>query len=117
MQRLKYEKFNNSNDVITINLHNGYTVIAVTGFDAENGVYTTTLFLKDNTIDTWKLIEQADKLVFHANNNTINSAILKQISTFLDEGFFDYYIQRYEYEMNCFDVGNNLVEKERLGNE
>ena len=117
MQRLKYEKFNNSNDVITINLHNGYTVIAVTGFDAENGVYTTTLFLKDNTIDTWKLIEQADKLVFHANNNTINSAILKQISTFLDEGFFDYYIQMYEYEMNCFDVGNNLAEKERLGDE
>ena len=115
MQRLKYEKFNNSNDVITINLHNGYTVIAVTGFDAENGVYTTTLFLKDNTIDTWKLIEKADKLVFHANNNTINSAILKQMSTFLDEGFFDYYIQRYEYEMNCFDIENEIAEKERLG--
>ena len=45
MQRLKYEKFNNSNDVITINLHNGYTVIAVTGFDAENGAYITPLFL------------------------------------------------------------------------
>ena len=117
MQRLKYEKFDNSNDVITIDLHNGYTVIAVTGFDTENRVYTTTLFLKDNTVDNWKLVEQADKLVFHANNNTINSAILKQMSTFLDEGFFDYYIQRYEYEMNCFDVGNNLTEKERLGDK
>ena len=117
MQRLKYEKINNSNEVITIDLHNGYSVIAITGFDAENKVYITTLFLKDNTIDTWKLIEKADKLVFHANNNTINSAILKQVSTFLDEGFFDYYIQRYKYEMNCFDVGNNLAEKERLGDE
>ena len=117
MQKLKYEKINNSNEVITIDLHNGYSVIAITGFDAENKVYITTLFIKDNTIDTWKLIEKADKLVFHANNNTINSAILKQVSTFLDEGFFDYYIQRYEYEMNCFDVGNNLAEKERLGDE
>ena len=117
MQKLKYEKINNSNEVITIDLHNGYSVIAITGFDAENKVYITTLFLKDNTIDTWKLIEKADKLVFHANNNTINSAILKQVSTFLDEGFFDYYIQRYKYEMNCFDVGNNLAEKERLGDE
>ena len=63
------------------------------------------------------MIEKADKLVFHVNNNTINSAILKQVSTFLDEGFFDYYIQRYKYEMNCFDVGNNLSEKERLGDE
>ena len=114
MQRLKYEKFNNSNDVIAIDLHNGYTVIAITGFDAENRVYTTTLFLKDNTIDTWKLIEKSDKLEFHANNNTINSAILKQVSTFLEEGFFDYYIQRYKYESNCFDIGNDLVESERL---
>lgn len=114
MQRLKYEKFNNSNDVITIDLHNGYTAIAITGFDSENGVYNTTLFLKDNTVDNWKLVEQSDKLEFHTNQNTINSAILKQVSIFLEEGFFDYYIQRYEYEMKCFDVGNDLSESERL---
>lgn len=116
MQRLKYEKFNNTNNVITIDLHNGYTVIAVTGFDIENKVYTITLFLKDNTVDTWKLIEKAENLVFHANQNTINSAILKQVSAFLQEGFFDYYIQRYEYEMKCFDKGNDLVEREHLEN-
>ena len=114
MQRLKYEKFNNSNEVIMIDLHNGYTVIAITGFNTENKVYTTTLFLKENTIDTWKLIENAENLEFHANQNTINSAILKQVSTFLEEGFFDYYIQRYKYESNCFDIGNDLVESERL---
>ena len=114
MQRLKYEKFNNSNDVITINLYNGYSVIAVTGFDTENGVYATTLFLKDNTIDTWKLVENAENLEFHANQNTINSAILKKVSEFLNEGFFDYYIQRYEYELKCFDIGNEIFEKERL---
>ena len=69
MQRLKYEKFNNSNDVITIDLHNWYTIMAV---------------------------------------------ILKQISMFLEEGFFDYYIQRYKDEMDCFDMGNDLAESERL---
>ena len=117
MKRLKYEKFNNSNDVISIDLHNGYTVIAITGFNIEIKTYTTTLFLKENTIDTWKLIENAENLEFHVNHNTINSAILKQVSTFLQEGFFDYYIQRYEYEMKCFDKGNSIYEKERLGDE
>ena len=114
MQRLKYEKFYNSNDVITIDLHNGSSVIAVRGFNAEYGVYTTTLFLKENTIDTWKLIENTENLEFHANQNTINSAILKKVSEFLNEGFFDYYIQRYEYELKCFDIGNEIFEKERL---
>ena len=117
MQRLKYEKINNSNDVITIDLHNGYTVIALTGFEAENRAYTTTLFLKENTIDTWKLVENAENLEFHANQNTINSAILKKVSEFLNEGFFDYYIERYEYELNCFDIGNEIAEKERLGDK
>lgn len=114
MQRLKYEKFNNSNEVITIDLHNGYTIIAVTGFDVKTKTYITTLFLKDNTIDNWKLIENAENLEFHANQNTINSAILKKVFAFLEEGFFDYYIQRYEYEMKCFDIGNDLAESERL---
>ena len=117
MQRLKYEKINNSNEAIMIDLHNGYSVIAVTGFDTKNGVYATTLFLKDNTIDTWKLIENAENLEFHANQNTINSAILKKVSEFLNEGFFDYYIERYEYELNCFDIGNEIAEKERLGDK
>ena len=117
MQRLKYEKFNNSNDVITIDLHNGYTVIAITGFNAENRVYSTTLFLKENTVDTWKLIENAENLEFHANQNTINSSILKKVSMFLEDGFFDYYIDRYEYELKCFDIGNEIDEKERLGDK
>lgn len=115
MQRLKYEKYRNSNEIITIDLHNGYTVIAIS--TGENGSYIATLFLKENTIDTWKLIENAENLEFHANQNTINSAILKQISTFLEEGFFDYYIQRYEYEMKCFDIGDEIKQKERLGDE
>ena len=114
MQRLKYEKINNSNEVITIDLHNGYSVIAITGFNTENRVYTTTLFLKENTIDTWKLIENAEKLEFHTNQNTINSAILKKVSEFLNEELFNYYIQRYEYEMKCFDIGNDFAESERL---
>ena len=115
MQRLKYEKYRNSNEIITIDLHNGYTVIAIS--TGENGSYITTLFLKENTIDTWKLIEKAENLEFHANQNTIDSAILKKVSSFLEEGFFDYYIQRYEYEMKCFDIGDEIKQKERLGDE
>ena len=106
MQRLKYEKFKNSNEIIAIDLHNGYTVIAVSTWNNETRLYTTTLFLKNNTIDRWELIEKAENLEFHANQNTINSAVLKQVSTFLEEGFFDYYIQR-SYCYECC-ITNNI---------
>lgn len=115
MQRLKYEKFNNSNEVIMIDLYNGYTVIAITGFNAENKVYTTTLFLKENTIDRWELIEMADKIEFRANQNTINSAVLKQVSTFLNEGFFNYYINRYEDYESCINTNIDSI-GEDIGN-
>lgn len=112
--RLKYEKYNGSENAVVIDLHNGYSVIAVSGLNIEKQVYTTTLFLKENSISDWKLIEEAECLEFATTRNSINSAILKQVSTYLEEGFFDYYINRYEYEMKCFNRGNDLYEKERL---
>ena len=114
-KRLKYEKYNNADNVITIDLHNGYTVIAISGLTKDK--YTTTLFLKKNSIDDWKLIEEAEHLEFDVSYMTINSAILKQVSDFLKEGFFDRYIQGYEYELKCFGFGNEIVENERLGDK
>ena len=113
MTKLKYEKYNSSNNVITIDLHNGYSVIAVSGYDIERELYTTSLFLKVNGIDTWKLIEKAEHLEFNATSQTINMAILKTVSKYLEEGFFDYYIKRYEYDSKCFDKGNDYFENKR----
>lgn len=113
MNKLTYEKVNNSNDVIMIDLHNGYSVIAISGWNPVKKCYTTTLSLKENTIDTATLIEKADQLEFYANAKTINSAILKQVGTYLEEGFFDYYIKRYDFEADCVSCGYELVEKQR----
>ena len=112
-QRLKYERINNSNDVIAINLHNGYTVMAISGHVEEE--YTTTLFLKDNEIDTWREIE--DGITFVANYKTINSAILKHVSTLIDGGKMDKHIQSYEFEEECTSRGIEIVEKEKYGGE
>lgn len=115
MQKLKYEKFRNSNEIIIIDLHNDYSIIAISTWDNERSLYITTLLLKENTIDTWNLIEKAEKLEFKANKNTINSAVLKYVANLFEEGFFVYYIQRYKYESDCCDKGIEIFEKERLG--
>ena len=112
-KRLKYEKFRNTDNIITIDLHNGYTTIAIIGKD-ENNAYDVQLMLKENTVDTWTLIEKAEHLTFNATEKTIYSAILKTVSTYLQEGFFDYYINRYEYELKCFEIGNEVEETKKL---
>ena len=116
MERLTYEKINNSNDAIKIDLHNGYSIIAISGWNQKKKCYTTTLSLKDNTIDVTELIEKAELLEFYTDHKTINSAILKQVSIYLDDGFFDYYINRYRYRMDCLDMIDDLLDKGRLLN-
>lgn len=112
--RLTYEQYRGCKDIITIDLHNNYTIIAIKIWNIEKQNYTVELRLKDNTVEKWDLIEKAENLEFNANYQTINSAILKQVSTLLDEGFFDYYIQRYTYELKCFDIGSDLYKGEDI---
>lgn len=111
-KRLKYETINNSNDAISVDLHNGYKVIAITGKQSEN-TYTTTLFLKEKTIDNLILIDNAEKIEFTLKPSTsINSAILRKIGDLLADNFFDYYIKRYEYELKCFEEGSKYIKFE-----
>ena len=114
MERLTYENYRGCKDIITIDLHNNYTVIAIKSWNPDEHKYEVQLMLKENTVDKWDLIEKAESLEFNANYKIINKAILKHVATLLSDGFFDYYIDRYEYELNCFNIGNDLAESERL---
>lgn len=114
MQNLTYTKLADS--VLAINLHNGYTVIVMKTFHCKEKKYKTTFYIKDNTIDTLELMERQEDIEFIADKKTINSIILKHVETLLQEGFFDYYIDRYAYMIKCFEKGNELFEKERLKN-
>lgn len=114
IERLKYNKYREMDNIITIDLHNNYTIIAIISREKFNE-YDVQLMLKENTVDKWDVIEKAEHIKFRTTKNTIYSAILKTVSIYLENGFFDYYINRYEYESKCFEIGNDIKEKERIG--
>ena len=113
--RLEYRRYKGLSNIITIDLHNGFSVIAISALNYDTGNYEVELHLKDNQISDWKLIEDAEKVEFKTDSKRINSGILKKVDTLLNDGFFDKYIDRYEYETKCFDRGNELFEMERFG--
>ena len=115
--KLTYENYMGCKDILAIDLHNDYTVIAIKSWNSDEHKYIVQLMLKENTVDKWDLIEKAESIEFNVDYKIINKAILKHISTLLSDGFLDYYIDRYEYGLKCFDIGNEIVEKERLGNK
>ena len=114
MGKLTYQKYKGLDNILTIDLQNDYTVIVITNKNVETNKYNSTLFLKENSIDDWKLIQNTN-IEFDGNIRNINSTILKHVATLLHDGFFDYYVNRYEYEIKCFDIGDEQMEKERLG--
>ena len=115
--KLAYENYKGCKDILTIDLHNDYTVIAIKSWNPDEKKYYVQLMLKENTVDKWDLIEKAESIEFDVDYKIINRAILKHVATLLSDGFFDCYIERYEYELKCFNIGNEIAEKERLGDK
>ncbi len=110
---LRYKNF--ATTTISVDLMNDYSVIAMANWNNATKKYNVTFYIKRNDIDMLDLIERVENLEFDSDIKSIKSDISTYITTLLTEGFFDYYIKRYEYEQKCFDKGNELFEQERLG--
>lgn len=93
-------------------------------FDKLEGKYSLSMWLSRNDledrmrlsskkIDTQyihgtreTIVENISRVVYQAANAVINEET--------GEKFFDRFIERYEYELACFERGNELFEQERL---
>ena len=109
--KLTYANYNGCKDILTINLHNDYTVIAIKSYNQESHTYTVEFHLKERHIDVWNLIQDATT-VFNTDHKTINSAILKHVATLFADGFYDYFIERYEYDLKCAQIGNETLSED-----
>ena len=106
--KLTYTNYNGCKDIIAIDLHNDYTIIAIKSYNTDNHTYTVEFHLKEKTTDMWQLIQDATT-TFNTDHKSINGAILKHVATLFTDGFYDYFIERYEYDLKCFDIGNDVL--------
>lgn len=107
---LKYKIL--SNNVIEVDLENDYKVIAMANWNKENKKYYITLYIHEESTDIWDLMEKAENIEIESDIKSIKRDMAQYATKLLTEGFFKYYIDRYEHMMKCFDKGNELFEKE-----
>lgn len=94
---------------IVVDLHNGYSILAMSRWDKEERLYNTTLYIKKNDIDRFDLIDFA--LSVETDNK---KELCMKVLKYVENTDFTYYVNRTKYELDCFERGNALYEKEKL---
>lgn len=112
MEKLTYKEYRGCENIIEIDLHNGYSIIAIKIWNHEKKNYTVELRLTDNVIPKWDLMDDYQSIEINTNYKFINSAILKEIAAINENSGFEKEIKRMNYETKCFERGNNLYEDE-----
>ena len=114
----KMLKYKNEGYVIDVTLpeecgYEGYSVECRYKYDKSQDRYSLSMWLRREDIDnTFKIDgQEIDTQYISSTRETIKQDICRIVEKASLSGFFDYYIERYEYTCKCFDIGSNIVDK------
>lgn len=115
------QKVNRDGYTITIELsedygYKGYSVKCTYKYNRLKEKYCLSMWLKRNDIDDDYRIEnqKIDTQFISSTKDTIEDNICKIIEQASSTGYFDRYIERFEYGLKCFEKGNQLFEEEQI---
>ena len=102
--------------------YKGYTAECAYYFNRYKNKYSLSIWISRNDIEDRMKIssKKVDSQYIPGTRETIIENICKIVhyaSTVKDENgikYFDRYVTRYEYELSCFERGDELFEQERL---
>ena len=96
--------------------HKGYSVKCTYKYNKKINKYILDMWLMQDGIDDEFQIrsQEIDKQPISGTKDTIEDNICKIVEYASLSGYFNHYIERFEYTYNCFDRGNEMFEKERL---
>ena len=102
--------------------YKGYIVECTYFFDKKKDKYLLSMWLRNTDIeDRMRLSsKKVDTQYISGTKETIIENICRvvyQAANVADENgkkYFDHFVERYEYELTCFERGNELFEQERL---
>lgn len=96
--------------------YKGYFIECIYHFDKREGKYALSVYLNRNDLeDKIKLSSKnIDTQYIQGTRENIVENICELIHHMCIHKDFDYYVKCYEYELACFERGNELFEQERL---
>ena len=104
-------RYRNEGTTISVNLpRTDYTVYMMANYNKETDAYHTKLYIMRNDVEDLNLID--DKFKFKSNFSTLKLDMANYITEQFNKGYFKYYIDRYEYQQKCFEIGVGEMEND-----
>ena len=102
-------RFENEGNAISVKLpKTDYTVHMMAAYDKDNKIYNTKMYIERNDVNDLSLIKDDCKL--KSGSKAIRYDMANYITEQFNDGFFDYYMDRYEYQQKCFTKGLQYFE-------
>ena len=102
-------RYRNEGTTISVNLpRTDYTVYMMANYNKETDAYHTKLYIMRNDVEDLNLID--DEFKFKSNFATLKLDMTNYITEQFNKGYFKYYIDRYEYQQKCFEIGVGEIE-------
>ena len=109
--------------IIEINIskwgYENYIIECTYHFSKSKGKYSLSMWLNRSDMeDRMKLSsKKVDTQYISGTKDTIVENICRVVHQACLSGYFNHFIERYEYELSCFERGNALFEEERLNHD
>ena len=103
-------------NIIEFDIKNGYKIVAFSEWDNTTEKYYITLTIREKSVYNWRLIEEAERIPSGSNHHTIKKDMINYVNGLNKINFFQEYIDKYEYELKCFDIGNTFFENKGENN-
>lgn len=93
--------------------YKGYAVSCQYRFDKKAQKYAVCMWLKHRSMNSKYRVEYEgiDRQYISGTRETICENICRVVDQMMLNGFFDEYIDQFEYDMKCFDAGYELLNK------
>ena len=104
-------RYRNEGTTISVNLpRTDYTVYMMANYNKETDTYHTKLYIMRKDVEDINLID--DEFKFKSNFANLKSDMANHITEQFNKGYFKYYIDSYEYQQKCFNIGLEEMEND-----
>lgn len=97
-------------------IYKGYAASCQYKFNKKEQKYMLCMWLKHKTMDQKYRVEYdgIDTQYISGTRDTIQENICRVVEVMMEQHYFDYFINRYEYDMKCCEKGAEILDAEGL---